>query len=244
MASTVRHSSRSQAFTLIELLVVIAIIAILASILFPVFARARENARRASCLSNLKQMGLGFMQYTQDYDGGFPPAIMGTWGTSDFSSGAICSGKPCETVAVSNGAVIGKYFSWMDSLYPYTKSLNLFYCPSQSARDISNYGYSAYISGVRLYVVKAGAPQIPINDSSLEHAATTVLSMDCANVYCTYATPGGDSFFAATKEPQYVPHFDGTTIAYADGHAKWTRYDSPIVKSDWFNPYWLPWGNP
>jgi prepilin-type N-terminal cleavage/methylation domain-containing protein len=61
-------------FTLIELLVVIGIIAILASILFPVFARARENARRASCQSNLKQIGLGIMQYTQDYDERFPNA--------------------------------------------------------------------------------------------------------------------------------------------------------------------------
>src|SRR5471032_329947 len=59
-------------FTLIELLVVIAIIAILAAILFPVFARARENARRASCQSNLKQLTLGILQYTQDYDGCYP----------------------------------------------------------------------------------------------------------------------------------------------------------------------------
>jgi prepilin-type N-terminal cleavage/methylation domain-containing protein len=63
----------NKAFTLIELLVVIAIIAILAAILFPVFARARENARRASCTSNLKQISLGILQYVEDYDGRFPP---------------------------------------------------------------------------------------------------------------------------------------------------------------------------
>ena len=65
---------RTTAFTLIELLVVIAIIAILAAILFPVFARARENARRSSCQSNLKQIALGIKQYTQDYDEKFPLA--------------------------------------------------------------------------------------------------------------------------------------------------------------------------
>jgi len=64
--------NNKSAFTLIELLVVIAIISILAAILFPVFGRARENARRASCMSNLKQIGLAIMQYTQDYDEKYP----------------------------------------------------------------------------------------------------------------------------------------------------------------------------
>lgn len=73
-------NSTKSAFTLIELLVVIAIIAILAAILFPVFARARENARRASCQSNLKQIMLGYMQYTQDYDEKVPAAICGETG--------------------------------------------------------------------------------------------------------------------------------------------------------------------
>src|SRR2546425_2173714 len=67
-----QHSARRRAFTLIELLVAIAIIAILAAILFPVFAQARESARTASCLSNVKQLGLAVMQYVQDYDERYP----------------------------------------------------------------------------------------------------------------------------------------------------------------------------
>jgi len=78
-----RRPSRAKGFTLIELLVVIAIIAILAAILFPVFARARENARRSSCQSNEKQIALGFKQYLQDYDEKYPPATPGTlWPTA------------------------------------------------------------------------------------------------------------------------------------------------------------------
>ena len=72
MTTICKKNQAHKAFTLIELLVVIAIIAILAAILFPVFARARENARRSSCQSNLKQLGLGFIQYQQDYDEKFP----------------------------------------------------------------------------------------------------------------------------------------------------------------------------
>src|SRR5476649_306557 len=103
--TTPRQSYResNRAFTLIELLVVIAIIAILAAILFPVFARARENARRASCLSNLKQSGLGFQQYIQDYDSKFPA----TGSTSSASD------------------------AWVMSLQPYLKSFQIFQCPSE-----------------------------------------------------------------------------------------------------------------
>ena len=99
-------SKANKAFTLIELLVVIAIIAILAAILFPVFARARENARRASCQSNLKQIGLGIMQYTQDYDELMVPRA---------------NGLPSPGTA-----------SWRDLIQPYVKSTQLFACPSNT----------------------------------------------------------------------------------------------------------------
>ena len=102
---------RYGAFTLIELLVVIAIIAILAAILFPVFARARENARRASCSSNLKQIGLGLLQYSQDYDEIFPLAY--TLGDQASNAGANTK--------------------WMDVVQPYVKSTQLFTCPSDTA---------------------------------------------------------------------------------------------------------------
>src|SRR5687767_1380710 len=107
-----RRRRTKSAFTLIELLVVIAIIALLAAILFPVFARARENARRASCQSNLKQIGLGAMQYSQDYDEKILPAIRGN---------------------NSNEA-------WPSLLQPYVKSTQLFSCPSNTSQVAMTFG--------------------------------------------------------------------------------------------------------
>src|SRR6187397_1320782 len=97
---------RRRAFTLIELLVVIAIIAILAAILFPVFAQAREAARKASCLSNMKQIGLALQQYSSDYDGLFPPSQL-----------------------PSSGANV----SWPTMSFPYIKNEGVFVCPSGEA---------------------------------------------------------------------------------------------------------------
>ena len=104
-----RRSRKRAAFTLIELLVVIAIIAILAAILFPVFAKAREKARQTVCLSGEKQIGLGLIQYVQDYDEVMP------------------------VTSFANGATYGK---WMDAVYPYVKSTNVFDCPDALPRAL------------------------------------------------------------------------------------------------------------
>lgn len=152
-----------RAFTLIELLVVIAIIAILAAILFPVFARARENARRSSCQSNLKQLALGVHQYTQDFDEKMPlPAwayldangTSGTGGNGGLGSGF---GSVQSNNALADwGPSYTKRMSWVDEIMPYIKSQQSFYCPSDAERlkwtpsapmGIVSYGYSAYMSG-------------------------------------------------------------------------------------------------
>lgn len=100
----------NRGFTLIELLVVIAIIALLAAILFPVFARARENARRASCQSNLKQIGIGLFQYIQDYD---------------------------EAMPLISDNLGGDTFVWQDLVQPYLKSEQIFSCPSSKTTGTS-----------------------------------------------------------------------------------------------------------
>ena len=110
--------SVKKGFTLIELLVVIAIIAILAAILFPVFARARENARRASCQSNLKQIGLGIMQYTQDYDEKYPML---------YSVNGV-SGQTGSVAPNRFGATALQM--WNGLIDPYVRSQQVYSCPS------------------------------------------------------------------------------------------------------------------
>lgn len=119
----------NRAFTLIELLVVIAIIALLAAILFPVFARARDNARRSSCQSNLKQLGIGFSQYLGDYDQRFPHA----WDLNDVSKAGTSSWNSGGNLPVST---TDEPVVWPAKIMPYVGNRQVFMCPS------FDYGYS------------------------------------------------------------------------------------------------------
>ncbi|MEO6906325.1 MAG: DUF1559 domain-containing protein [Abditibacteriaceae bacterium] len=247
----ISHTNRkSSAFTLIELLVVIAIIAILAAILFPVFARARENARRAACQSNLKQIALGIIQYTQDYDEKYPQAI------SVVPYNPVTQPNP-------NYWVIGT--SWVIILQPYIKSYQIFQCPSEATGGNGTYTYDedpstgpggnpsqANVYYTDYYVndnviQRAKLPRHVISLSSIAFAANTVLlgdgSVNATNngYQCGVGEPwfsrlapdngnnynyGGGPGSAASVTGQTLGenrHFDGANYAFADGHVKWLK---------------------
>ncbi|MBQ7257504.1 MAG: prepilin-type N-terminal cleavage/methylation domain-containing protein [Abditibacteriota bacterium] len=121
-------------FTLIELLVVIAIIAILAAILFPVFAQAREKARQASCLSNMKQLGTALVLYIDDYDETYPPRLLGWYDNNDAKYGGHASDFPSRHWGrySKDWTLAGEWdwWTWADSIFPYVKNIKMYRCPS------------------------------------------------------------------------------------------------------------------
>jgi len=240
-------------FTLIELLVVIAIIAILAAILFPVFARARENARRTSCASNLKQIGLGIMQYVQDYDEHYPLSWYGrvpggpTYGsyqqTQAGTPGAYF--KICDPSTCGSGGA-GHFITWMDLIYPYVKSVQIFVCPSSTNPLYSGspipdywmsgaYGNTAYSTlestSTGNYATAAyGQPILHTGTpmSAILRPSETVMTFEASGsttvLYMIRGAP--TSVVTAGREPLYKNHLEGINLVYGDGHVKWQSYDS------------------
>ena len=208
------------AFTLIELLVVIAIIAILAAILFPVFARARENARRSSCQSNFKQVALGFKQYIQDYDEKYPVRDYNK-GTGTNFYGAQFNG--CTAAATDNTSCAN---GWAILLQPYLKSAQIFQCPSETTSPFnttaggSTYGDSGYTDYFYNDAFQAGP-----NESALNFVSNTVL-MGEGNSTDAASTRTGEA--PQVNTPNTARHLEGNNYGFADGHVKWLRVNKVL----------------
>jgi len=183
-------------FTLIELLVVIAIIAILAAILFPVFARAREKARQSSCLANAKQLNLAIMQYAQDYDETYPRTSIGGTGT------------------------------WPNAVMPYMKNWQILICPSRTASHADqasvtgsypHYGLADQIDGTALGLIQAPANTVLIGESNWYTDASHFPPTDFSYGRYHIDKPNYTTGFGWWIHP----HNNGRNIGFCDGHTKW-----------------------
>ncbi len=220
----VSERTMRKGFTLIELLVVIAIIAILAAILFPVFAKAREKARQTSCLSNMKQIGLASQMYAQDYDERLP----GSCGPR-ISWGPQYAGLQCGH----------------EQIFPYINNVQIFQCPSASYPLDGNLDldFTYWPEGMphpfeNSYAVNVAFRGLPM--AQIQRPAEIIhwaeLGIDIIAGYpewwanrVGYTTPPGD---LTTSYYPYNdmscpgrPHSGGTNLVFADGHAKWLKYE-------------------
>lgn len=208
-------------FTLIELLVVIAIIAILAAILFPVFAKAREKARQASCLSNLKQMGLAALSYAQDYDEmfmyGYYPGTC-AWGHAH---------TPADGVHAA--------YSWPSFLVPYVKNTQIFRCPSATpticSAGVGGASGTTSAYGINYDGVCGWAM------GSMDKPAERMMMQDMQNWFVISSTNTQATCFSSFGTG-ITRHNDGANVNFCDGHAKWLsastiRGNVPAAAGSW-----------
>jgi prepilin-type processing-associated H-X9-DG protein len=176
-------------------LVVIAIIALLAAILFPVFARARENARRASCQSNMKQLGLGMAQYIQDYDGTFPTGFTNDTGKPDYSG-----------------------IGWAEKIYPYVKNAQVYVCPDEDLKA----KFDSLASGLKFnrvsYGINANFTEPTTDNNTFSGGKESALNMPSKTVMLFEAAMAGD-FLTFPRPPQdagFNSHDFGSPAGWGD----------------------------
>jgi len=227
---------RFAGFTLIELLVVIAIIAILAAILFPVFARARESARRTSCASNLKQIGLAIMQYVQDYDDKFPRTYLMLHPSNPAFNDPVGGGLWYDGAWGAEGRT--RIVFAVQMLYPYHKSIQVLACPSgpkgrhvdpdalpagtatfQDAPFIGHYGgNSSLMPGCD--AVPTGCPTVPtVSQAAVRSVATTYLFGDSGNnewFAGMLSSPAAFGYYIPGTEEAGGPSCNGVAAASAE----------------------------
>lgn len=219
---TIYHSRR-RAFTLIELLVVVAIIAILAAVLFPVFAKAREKARQISCLSNIKQLSLGFIQYMSDNDSILPGATADVTGQNKFGGWMFLITEGTATNP-------GLFDPTRGSIYPYLKSMGVYLCPDDSFNSKAGDSYASNGCLDAPNIVSSGNGfSVGKIEVAFDNPATTMLlgeedgsanhfSGSTDDAYLLVGTNNGGN-------PVSTRHTGGSNITYLDGHAKW--YNNP-----------------
>jgi len=219
-----QFKTRNRGFTLIELLVVIAIIAILAAILFPVFAQAREKARQASCSSNLKQITLGLLMYAQDNDESMPPSEC--WGCG-------------------NGDNLDPYKRWFVRIEPYIKNKQLYTCPTNATCVMGTWGDCGW--GWHIPPEWKGIPFSygRVNGTggngwkSTPRVAQRALVSDCAHKDAcrprmAWANACGANCNPARQNDDNTRHSGGSNIGFCDGHVKWMK--ASVIASDAASP--------
>jgi prepilin-type N-terminal cleavage/methylation domain-containing protein/prepilin-type processing-associated H-X9-DG protein len=199
------------AFTLIELLVVIAIIAILAAMLLPALARAKEHAYTTQCNSNLHQIGLGYVMFADDNGGYYP------------KSGATIPWNPVTPDATTNG--------WTQQLFPFVQNTNAFHCPANFLQPTAEQSFFNYFNGVRAAYIASGDQQVALDSKRMLYASQEVicgdtvgssfLPQDCDKDDFSQNCVGGPENGLPWEEWQV--HSKGQNVLFGDGHAKWYK---------------------
>lgn len=214
---------RSPGFTLIELLVVIAIIAILAAILFPVFAKAREKARQTSCLSNAKQIGIALYSYTQDWEETFPK-----WGFDYWEN------WPGYTDPI--------FIGWDEALQPYIKSGSIFKCPSERYQGTHqfqkawprHYAFNAIYNGAYnsaplvIGLIKQPASKILVAEMGRNYYGYHHIVFKDGNPYNRRLIGTGTDGPADINNLAWNRHNGGANYVMCDTHAQWMKYDRTL----------------